>query len=54
MNKITFDVAPGSHPTVPAHRRWHIMVPDAKVMETLEALAMLNKSVLSVDTDAGI
>lgn len=49
MNTITFDVAPGEHNTVPAHRLWHIVVPDAKVMETLEALSLLNKSVLSVD-----
>lgn len=49
MNTITFDVAPGEHTTVPAHRMWHIVVPDSRVMETLEALAALNKSVLGVD-----
>lgn len=50
MNRIIFDVGPGVLPDLPPHRRWIWEVPDGRLVESLEALAILNKTVHHVNT----
>lgn len=46
---MIFDIGPGVLPDLPPHRRIIWELPDHRLVESLEALAILNKRVVSID-----
>lgn len=48
-HRIIFDIGPGVLPDLPPHRRIIWELPSGKLVESLEALAMLGKTVHDVE-----